>query len=115
MKRAVKAINPKRKTVSARISASQLLAQVDEAEEPGDDHRHDGGEDHADDGGERHFSEPTWVTMMLPSRLTLRPERAAAVANSPSTMTETKIVPTMTPGRLSGRMMVRKMREALAP
>ena len=42
--------------------------------------------------------------MMLPSRLTLRPESAAEVANSPSTMTETKIAPTTTPGRLSGRM-----------
>ena len=29
------------------------------------------------------MSEPTWVTMMLPSRLTLRPESAALVANSP--------------------------------
>ena len=48
-----------------------------------------------------HFSEPTWVTMMLPSMLTLRPDSAAEVANSPSTMTETKIAPTTTPGMLT--------------
>ena len=53
--------------------------------------------------------------MMLPSRLTLRPERAAAVANSPSTITDTKIAPTTTPGRLRGKMMVRKIRQKLAP
>ena len=52
---------------------------------------------------------------MLPSMLTLRPESAAEVANSPSTMTETKIAPTITPGRLSGRITVRKMRPVPAP
>ncbi|ENN88473.1 hypothetical protein RHSP_81413 [Rhizobium freirei PRF 81] len=62
-----------------------------------------------------HFSEPTWVTMILPSRLTLRPDRAADVANSPRTMTETKIAPTTTPGMESGRMIVRKMRQKPAP
>ena len=45
----------------------------------------------------------------------MRPESAADVANSPSTMTETKIAPTTTPGMESGRMMVRKMRQNPAP
>src|SRR6056297_4016265 len=56
-----------------------------------------------------HLRDPTWLTMMLPSRLTLRPDSDAAVANSPKTITETKIVPTTTPGIDSGRTMRKKI------
>ena len=68
---------------AATPSLSKLLLQVDDAQEPRDHNPMMMVRMTPTTEASAHLSEPTWVTMILPSRLTLRPDSAALVANSP--------------------------------
>ena len=81
----------------------------------GDDHRHDDGEDHADHRGEGPFQRADLGDDDVAEHVDLAAGQGRRGRELAEHHDRDEDRADDTPGRLSGRMMVRKMRQTLAP